>query len=294
MGLWWSRSRSDPTPEPAPAPTRGGLDVDPSAAVPPGAAAVLGVLRASAVLVGPDDRVVQASASAHAARAGARTTGWSSGSCCSWSRTCAATGRSGRASWCSAGPAVGAAAPGRPGRAAGAATGAGAGRGPHPRAAGRRRPPRLRRQRQPRAQDAGRRAVAAGRGGAARPPTTRRRCAGSPPGCRSRAERLGRLVQQLIELSRLQDDELMDEPERVDVDDRRGRRARPEPHRRRGARHHARRGRPTPASAVRGNAGQLAGRARQPGRERRRLQRPTAPGSRSTVKPARRRRRRSR
>ncbi len=65
MGLWWSRSRSEPTPEPAPAPARGDSGVDPSAAVPPGAAAVLGVLRASAVLVGPDDRVVQASASAH-------------------------------------------------------------------------------------------------------------------------------------------------------------------------------------------------------------------------------------
>ena len=64
MGLWWSRSRSEPTPEPTPTQERG-LGVDPTAAVPPGAAAVLGVLRASAVLVGPDDRVVQASASAH-------------------------------------------------------------------------------------------------------------------------------------------------------------------------------------------------------------------------------------
>ncbi|CAN5563763.1 ATP-binding protein [soil metagenome] len=35
---------------------------------------------------------------------------------------------------------------------------------------------------------------------------------------RVEAERLGRLVQQVIELSRLQDDELLDEPQRVDVD----------------------------------------------------------------------------
>ncbi len=35
---------------------------------------------------------------------------------------------------------------------------------------------------------------------------------------RVEAERLGRLVQQVIELSRLQDDQLLDEPQRVDVD----------------------------------------------------------------------------
>ncbi len=65
IGLWWSRSRSAATAEPAPTPSGTGPDVDPAAAVPPGAAAVLGVLRASAVLLAPGDLVVQASASAH-------------------------------------------------------------------------------------------------------------------------------------------------------------------------------------------------------------------------------------
>ena len=75
----------------------------------------------------------------------------------------------------------------RPGRAAGLAAGAGAGRGPHPRAPGRGGTPRLRRQRQPRAEDPGRRDQAAGRGGRRRQPTTRRRSSGSPAGCSPRA-----------------------------------------------------------------------------------------------------------
>ncbi len=57
--LWWTwRGGDDVTPvEPA----ADSADVT----VPPGAAAVLAVLRASAVLIGPDDVVVQASAAAH-------------------------------------------------------------------------------------------------------------------------------------------------------------------------------------------------------------------------------------
>ena len=56
----------------------------------------------------------------------------------------------------------------RPGGAAQLAAGAGPGRGPHPRAAGRGGPARLRRQREPRAEDAGRRDPAARRGRARR------------------------------------------------------------------------------------------------------------------------------
>ena len=49
------------------------------------------------------------------------------------------------------------------------------------------------------------RAVAARRGGRRRAATTPRRCAGSPGGCSTRAHRLTKLVQELIDLSRLQD-----------------------------------------------------------------------------------------
>ena len=86
---------------------------------------------------------------------------------------------------------------------------AGRGRGPAARRRHRAAParggaPRLRRQRLARAQDAGRRADPAGRGGASRPPTTPRRCSGSPARMQHEGARLGRLVRELIELSRLQ------------------------------------------------------------------------------------------
>ena len=80
-------------------------------------------------------------------------------------------------------------------------------RGPHRGAPGRRRTPRLRRERQPRAQDARRRAVAARRGAGRTPrddPEAVRRFAGR---MQHEAERLARLVQELIDLSRLQGDD---------------------------------------------------------------------------------------
>ena len=89
---------------------------------------------------------------------------------------------------------------------------AGARRGRHRGAPGRRGPARLRRERQPRAEDAGRRALAAGRGGedAADDPEAVRRFAGR---MQAEAPRLTELVNELIDLSRLQGDEPLDDAE---------------------------------------------------------------------------------
>ena len=75
-------------------------------------------------------------------------------------------------------------------RAGGAAqlpAGAGARRGPHPRAPGGVDPPRLRGQREPRAEDAGRARSSCSPTRSSTPPTTPRPCSGSPAGCTPRA-----------------------------------------------------------------------------------------------------------
>ena len=91
-------------------------------------------------------------------------------------------------------------------------------RGPHPRPPGRGDPPRLRGQRQPRAEDPGRRHLAARRGG--------RSDAKDDPEAVERfaqrmlveSTRLTRLVQEIVDLSRLQVADTLHEPELVDVD----------------------------------------------------------------------------
>ena len=59
---------------------------------------------------------------------------------------------------------------------------------------------------------------AARRGDRAAPPTTPRRCGASPAACAYEADRLARLVRELIDLSRLQGGEPLPELEPVDVD----------------------------------------------------------------------------
>ena len=141
--------------------------------------------------------------------------------CSSWSRRCAATARSARPSWsCRAGRSAGRPSPSSPGwRPLGSTLVLAAGRGPHRGAPGGRRPAGLRRERQPRAQDPGRRDVAARRGAAGR----RRRPRGGTPVRRPDAARGGaavRLVQDVIELSRLQGhDPLRARPTLVSLDD---------------------------------------------------------------------------
>ena len=107
----------------------------------------------------------------------------------------------------------------RPRRAAVVGAGARAGRGPHPRTPRRDGAPRLRRQRLPRAQDPGRArssCSAEAVSDAADDPVAVRRFAGR---MLTESDRLTRLVQQIIELSRLQDDDPLDAPAVVDVDE---------------------------------------------------------------------------
>ena len=128
-----------------------------------------------------------------------------------------ATGRYGRSSWtCRAARprpapvAVRARGPARPLPARRAAR-----RGPHRGPPDRGGTARLRRQRQPRAQDPGRRALPALRGRHGRLRRPRGGHAASPAGCRSRRPGSTNLVQELIDLSRVQNDDPLEDAEPV-------------------------------------------------------------------------------
>ena len=103
--------------------------------------------------------------------------------------------------------------------------------GPHRGPPGRGSPPRLRRQRQPRAQDAGRGLALLAEAvlDASDDPEAVRRFARR---MQVESARLARLVQEIVDLSRLQVADALPEPELVDVDDVRRRGRRPLPARR--------------------------------------------------------------
>ena len=141
--------------------------------------------------------------------------------------------------------------------------------------------PRLRRQRQPRAEDARRRAAPCSPRRCRTRPTTRRRSAASPAGCSTRPPGSAGSSRELIELSRLQGAEPLPTPDggRRRRGGRRG--GRPHPAPRPSARHH----RWSPAAqqrlTVRGSEQPAGHRADQPARQRRRVQPARTPGSRS-------------